>query len=131
MGNGKEFARMKAKVIKSEFITAEMVDIASRASSSDHIAANLNALLKYGYCSKCKLVPHGCEREKGCRSEDNKPSDKIDKWEPKIGSRVVGVGCAGDVSRVENGTVFFRVPPVGWEMQMSLEFWRSENPKPQ
>lgn len=34
-----------------------------------HIAANINAMMQHGYCSKCGLTPNGCARE-GCGQND-------------------------------------------------------------
>lgn len=33
-----------------------------------HVAANLNAMLEFGYCRRCGMCPAGCERE-GCGAE--------------------------------------------------------------
>lgn len=46
------------------FVTMDMI---KRAKTDDdwHFAQNINAMMKFGYCKKCGLVPSGCERE-GC-----------------------------------------------------------------
>ena len=49
-------------------ITEEMMRFA-KTDDLWHFAANLNAMLSHGYCSKCGLTPAGCQRE-GCRSNN-------------------------------------------------------------
>ncbi len=53
--------------LKDRPITVEMLEIA-KTEDLYHFAGNLNAILKYGYCKKCKLTPNGCIRE-GCGEE--------------------------------------------------------------
>ena len=56
----------------SDLVTINMLEYAT-TDDHWHTANNLNAMMRYGYCPKCKLVPQGCERE-GCRSKRNNPS---------------------------------------------------------
>ena len=48
-------------------VTEDMMQRVMTGKTEDHWhrAANLNAMMKYGYCKACGLVPVGCERE-GC-----------------------------------------------------------------
>lgn len=54
-------------IIFPERITEDMVIRASKASQPWHVAANLNAMLQFGYCRTCGMCPVGCDRE-GCKS---------------------------------------------------------------
>lgn len=61
-------------IIKPDRINSRMVELACGTNNlpiqSWHIAANLNAMMEFGYCSKCGWCPEGCKRE-GCRNKDN------------------------------------------------------------
>lgn len=54
-------------IVYPDKITEEMVLFATQATRAWHVAANLNAMLQFGYCRTCGLCPVGCDRE-GCRS---------------------------------------------------------------
>ena len=51
-------------VAPSSVVTEEIVRLAT-TDDPWHTAQNLNALMRYGYCRKCGMVPAGCRRE-GC-----------------------------------------------------------------
>jgi hypothetical protein len=57
------------KYIQPNSITTDMVIRAMKTRDPYHIAGNLNAMLKYGYCEICGMVPQGCKRE-GCGSKE-------------------------------------------------------------
>ncbi len=66
LGHIEENDNLKKEIaeLKDRPVTIEMLAI-SETEDLYHFAGNLNAILKYGYCKKCKLTPNGCARE-GC-----------------------------------------------------------------
>jgi hypothetical protein len=59
--------RAKSLVGPSNHVTEEMINFA-KSDDARHFASTLNAMMRHGYCRKCKLVPEGCKRE-GCGVE--------------------------------------------------------------
>ena len=53
----------------SSTVSEEMVRLA-KTEDPWHFAANLNAMMRLGYCRRCGLVPSGCMRE-GCGASEN------------------------------------------------------------
>ena len=54
----------RVEELEARKVTPDMLAKA-RVEDPFHFACNLTAMLKYGYCKKCGMTPHGCERE-GC-----------------------------------------------------------------
>ena len=54
-------------IIKPKEVTEEVIRVC-KVDDYWHFAQNINAVMKYGYCDKCHLVPLGCESE-GCQKK--------------------------------------------------------------
>ena len=65
----KEPKTSERQIVKPTRITEDMIRLA-KTDDLWHFANNLNAMLQYGYCSECGLVPAGCRRE-GCGANDD------------------------------------------------------------